>query len=539
MSDSGSATGLRESEQPRRVVKIGGLRERTDRRRDPKADSIARQAVKVFDCPEAESVSGEDLSIIISFLLDRGKIDELSAVMSHLTSDCHREVLIDCCFRELSYDFRQGKLREISDMASSELVRSALGSDPRLLEQEFGSYVSDCEDHESLKVRLGYLESMFPVGEIPFGSCISSGAMPTFCRVMEDDIASAERPDQLRSAVLRYTAPQGDDVPETLRSEEYRRKANEIALRRVADIVRSKLDGATDISEMSRMNEAYGMADILELTQDFRDWMRHAVREAAMRMASYAIANAPDYPALVTVFDDYRTSDPTGSVNDPEFKRMFVDRAVGFLNGYTDVRSLRDERRNGFTAPIDEELGFAVRSRTIDLMTRDMSECSDIQSLNAAMEAVRDESLLMELGRIYSKRAEGIIRSSTSIAEATAGYESLVERYVDLGSGSDEVCQAYCDRVVDLASHLGEGERIEASRDVNAASTLASTLTPRISDMPPGIASAWLSYFESDGTPETNETRAAMAALRRAASGLRARIGCTATAIDGRVHTFF
>jgi len=524
MSDSGS-TGIRASDdQPRRILRVGGQRDRPERRRsDPQADSIARQAVRVFDSPEAESVSGEDLAIIVSFLLDRGKLDELSQVMCHLTSDCHREVLVSCCFRELSYDFRQGKLREISDMASSELVRSALATDPDLLSQEFGSYLSDCADYDSLRARLVYLESMFPFREAPFGGCMVSGAVGKLGEVMEAELSTADRPDQLRTDIARYTAPQGQDVPETLLSDECRAKANEIAQKRVADIVRSKLDGATDISEISRMNDAYNMSDMLELTPDFRSWMRHAVREAAMRMASDAIASAPDYRGLVGVFDDYKANDPTGIVNDPEFKRMFVDRAEGFLGAYTDVRELRDERRNGFTAPIDEELGFAVHSMTIDLMTRRMSECGDIQALNSAMDDVRDESLVTELSRMYSKRAEGIIRSSSTVAEATAGYEGLVDRYLDLSSSSAELCQAYCDEVVSIVSRLGEGEIGAASRDGAAASTLASTIIPRIPGMQPAEASAWLSFFESEGTPRTNETRAAVAELRRSSPVLRAR----------------
>ena len=524
MSDQES-TGLRESDgQKGNGGRFGGQKGRTEGKRgDSQADSIARQAVKVFDSPDAESVSDEDLAIVISFLLDRGKLDELSEVMSHLSSDRHRQVLAGCCFRELSFDFRQDRMREAKDLASSELVRDALASDPGLLTQEFGSYISDSEDCESLRKRLGYLESMFPVHRAPFGECIASGAMDTFCRVMEDDIATAEKPDKLRYAIQRYTAPQGQDVPETLLSDEFREKANEIALRRVTDVVGIRLDRASDISELSRINETYSMSDVLDITPEFRSWMKREVLEASMRMASDAVASAPDYRSLVAVFDDFKSNDPNGIVNDPEFKRMFVDRAEGILGSYTDVRALRDERRSGFTAPIDEELGFAIHSMTIDLMTRRMSECSDIQSLNSAMDSVRDEGIKMELGRMYARRAEGIIRSSSSVAEATAGYEGLVDRYVDMSSSSADLCQAYCDKVVSIASRQGEGEIGAASRDATVASTLASTLSPNIPDLPPAALFAWLSYFESDGTPKTNETRAAVAKLRDAASGLRAR----------------
>ncbi|MBE6514676.1 MAG: hypothetical protein E7Z69_06470 [Thermoplasmata archaeon] len=538
MSDHGS-TGLRASDgQPRKAPRFGGQKKESDRKRnDSQADSIARQAVRVFNSPDANGVSGEDLEIIVSFLLDRGKLGELSEVMSHLTSESHREVLAGCCFRELSYDLRQGKVKEAGDMASSELVRSALATDPDLLSQELGSYVSECGDYDSLKERLASLESMFPVSEAPFGACIVSGSMDTFARVMTDDIAEAERPEQLRSAIRRYTAPQDQDVPATLLSEEFRKKVNEIALEKVSDIAKSKLDGATDVSELSRVNEAFDMSDVLEITPEFRNWMRNEVRGTARRIASDAVASAPDYRGLVAVFDDLRMNDQTEIINDPEFKRIFVDRAEGFLSAYTDVRQLRDERRNGFTAPIDEELSFAVRSITIDLMTRSMSECDDIQSLNSAMGAIRNEGLMMELSRLYSKRAEGIIRSSSTVAEATSGYEGLVDRYLDLSSSSAELCQAYCDTVVSLVAKLGEWEVGAASRDASAASTLASTLVPRIPDMPPATRSAWLWFFESEGTPKTNETRSAVAELKRAAS--ERAVGCADTAYDGRVHTFF
>ena len=88
-----------------------------------------------------------------------------------------------------------------------------------------------------------------------------------------------------------------------------------------------------------------------------------------------------------------------------------------------------------------------------------------------------------------------------------------------------------------LVAKLGEWEVGAASRDASAASTLASTLVPRIPDMPPATRSAWLWFFESEGTPKTNETRSAVAELKRTAS--ERAVGCADTANDGRVHTFF
>ena len=523
------STGLRDTGEEPRHVRTGrtmGLRAGGDRRRrvrtDAEADSIARKAVKIFDNPEADNIGKEDLETILLFLLDRGKYEELPQVMKYLVSESHQRTLSECCLKELSNNLHEKDLEDAEEMLSYRTVTAALLSDTNGLVREFEDYVSGCDDYESLKDRITELESLTPASETNFRRCISDGAIGKFCLIMEGAIGGAGRADSLRTAIAPFTSPEGSDIPATLKSDEYVTRANEIAMSRIRDIVSNRVRSTSDITELSKIAESYNMADVVAFTPEFRAWMKQTIYEKALNLAAAAITSAIDYRALVMVFDDFRMNDTSGVINDPEFKKMFTDKADEILSGYTDVRKLRDERRSGFTAPIDEALGHMVHSKTMDMMTRQLSACADVQSMNGVMDTVLDDNLLVELSRIYSDRAIQIIGFSGTVEEATANYDSLSRKYLDLSSSADRLRQSYCDNIISRIMPLDDPEIADMhriSKDPSVASTLASSLLAIIEYVKFNSLFSWLSYFDSGFTPKTKETRAAISELNYA-------IGC-------------
>ena len=521
-------TGLRDTDEEPRHVRSSrsmGLKAGSDRRRkahtDAEAESIARKAVKIFDNPEAVNVSNEDLVTVLMFLLDRGRYEELPQVMKYLLSENHQRILSGCCLKKLSDNLHDKDLEDAEEMLSYGFVLAALMSDPDSLEDEFKDYVSDCDDYESLKVRIAELESLTPASQTWFRRCISFGAIDKFCQIMEGAIGGAGRADSLRTAIAPFTSPEGSDIPATLKSDMYVNQANEIAMTRIRDIVTTRVRSTSDITELSKIAESYNLADVVAFTPEFRTWMKQTIYEKALNMAAAAISTAIDYRALVMVFDDFRMNDTSGVINDPEFKKMFTEKADEILSGYTDVRKLRDERRSGFTAPIDEALGHMVHSKTMDMMTHQMSACTDVQSMNEVMGTVLDDTLLVELSRVYSERAIQIIGFSGSMEEATANYDGLSKKYLDLSSSTDRLRQSYCDNIISRMMPLDDkdiADMHKISADPSVASTLANSLLAIIEYVKFDSLFSWLSFFES-GSTRTNEVRAAISELNYA-------IGC-------------